>query len=189
MKVVRIIKKLIFYLLNKNRYKKLGFRSYISKPLRITGKKYISIGEKVQIRYKCWFNALKLNNQLPVLEIGDGCVIGDFSHIAAVKKVVISKNVLTAQNIFISDHYHGYEEINIPIIQQAVKFKSEVFIGEGTWLGENVCVIGARIGRNCVIGANSVVTKDIPDYSVAVGFPAKVIKKYNSLTNKWERSK
>ena len=60
-------------------------------------------------------------------------------------------------------------------------------IGEGTWLGEGVCVIGAKIGKGCVIGANAVVTKDIPDYSVAVGSPAKVIKKYNSDTKRWEK--
>jgi acetyltransferase-like isoleucine patch superfamily enzyme len=60
-------------------------------------------------------------------------------------------------------------------------------IGEGSWLGENVCVIGASIGKHCVIGANSVVTKDIPDYSVAVGIPAKVIKKYNFNKCEWEK--
>lgn len=60
-------------------------------------------------------------------------------------------------------------------------------IGEGSWLGENVCVIGASVGKHCTIGANAVVTKDIPDYSVAVGIPAKVIKQYNFKTQRWER--
>lgn len=59
-------------------------------------------------------------------------------------------------------------------------------IGEGTWLGENVCVIGAKIGKHCVIGANSVVTKDIPDYSIAVGAPARIIKQYNFKENVWK---
>lgn len=58
-------------------------------------------------------------------------------------------------------------------------------IGEGSWIGENVCVIGASVGRHCVIGANAVVTKDIPDYSVAVGAPARVIKKYNFNRGAW----
>jgi acetyltransferase-like isoleucine patch superfamily enzyme len=57
---------------------------------------------------------------------------------------------------------------------------------QGAWLGENVCVIGASIGKNSVIGANSVVTKNIPDYCVAVGSPAKVIKKYNVEKQIWE---
>ena len=63
----------------------------------------------------------------------------------------------------------------------------KVRIGSGSWIGENACILGVIIGKQCVIGANSVVTKDIPDYSVAVGIPAKVIKKYNFETQQWER--
>ena len=62
-----------------------------------------------------------------------------------------------------------------------------VEIGEGSWLGENVCVLGTHIGKHCVIGANSVVTKDIPDYSVAVGIPAKVIKRFDLESKSWRR--
>ena len=67
-----------------------------------------------------------------------------------------------------------------PIIQNGT-----VEIGERSWLGENVCVLGAIIGKHCVIGANSVVTHDIPDYSVAVGAPAKVIRKYDFSSKEW----
>jgi acetyltransferase-like isoleucine patch superfamily enzyme len=63
-----------------------------------------------------------------------------------------------------------------------------VIIGSGTWLGTNAVVVGnVRIGRNCVIGANSVVTKDIPDYCIAAGIPAKIIRQYNLATNEWEK--
>lgn len=59
-------------------------------------------------------------------------------------------------------------------------------IGDGTWIGTNVVIVGnIHIGKNCVIGANSVVTKDIPDYSVAVGIPAKVIRKYDFEKKEW----
>ena len=61
-----------------------------------------------------------------------------------------------------------------------------VIIGEGSWLGENVCVCGASVGKHCVIGANSVVTRDIPDYCIAVGSPARVVKRYNFDKNTWE---
>ena len=73
----------------------------------------------------------------------------------------------------------------MPIILQPVKFKASVRIGRGSWLGENVSIIGASIGRNCVIGANSVVTKDIPDFSVAVGIPAVVIKHFDVEQQLW----
>jgi acetyltransferase-like isoleucine patch superfamily enzyme len=78
--------------------------------------------------------------------------------------------------VFISDNDHSYSDLDLPIIQQPIKFKKNVSIGSGSWIGENVCIIGASIGRNCVIGANSVVTKDVPDFSVVAGNPAKVIK-------------
>jgi len=75
----------------------------------------------------------------------------------------------------------------MPILKQPIKQLPPMTIGDGTWLGENVCVLGVSIGKNCVIGANSVVTKEIPDYSVAVGAPARIIKKYNLNTNRWEK--
>jgi acetyltransferase-like isoleucine patch superfamily enzyme len=87
----------------------------------------------------------------------------------------------------VSDNLHTYEDVNVPVIKQGIKQCEEVEIGEGSWIGENVCVIGAKVGRHCVIGANAVVTEDIPDYSVAVGMPAKVIKKYNPEKGIWER--
>ena len=81
---------------------------------------------------------------------------------------------------------HGYEDICTPIIKQPIVQKGEVEIGEGSWIGEGVCIIGAKIGKNVVIGANAVVTKDIPDYCVAVGLPARIIKRYNLEKQIWE---
>lgn len=118
--------------------------------------------------------------------IGSGCSIGHFNEIYATKSIVIEDNVLTADRVYISDNLHGYENPEIPVIKQPIKQNGTVRIGEGSWLGAGACVIGANIGKHCVIGANAVVTHDIPDYSVAVGIPAKVIKKYNFNTSKWE---
>ena len=73
------------------------------------------------------------------------------------------------------------------IYKQGVGSLSPVVIGEGSWLGENVCVCGAKVGKHCVIGANSVVTTDIPDYCVAVGSPAKVVKRFDFDRSEWVR--
>jgi acetyltransferase-like isoleucine patch superfamily enzyme len=62
-----------------------------------------------------------------------------------------------------------------------------VTIGDGAWIGENACVIGASVGKNAVIGANAVVTQDVPDFSVAVGVPARIIKRYNPSSQCWEK--
>ncbi|MFD2601213.1 acyltransferase [Flavobacterium suzhouense] len=146
----------------------------------------ISIGENVYIAYRSWLAALPLTGaEHCELIIGDGTSIGNLNHIYATKSIIIGKDVLTADKVYISDNLHGYEDVSLPIIKQPIKQIATVVIGDGCWLGENVCVIGAKIGKNCVIGANSVVTKDIPDYSVAVGSPAKVIKRYCFETNQW----
>lgn len=160
--------------------------SFVIKPLRIDGSRNIVIGHKVIINYKAWLAANSLTGKNAKLIIGDGTSIGNFSHIYSTNLIDIGQKVLIADKVYISDNLHGYLDINKPIIDQEIIQKNTVYIGEGSWIGENVCIIGASIGRHCVIGANSVVTHDIPDYCVAVGSPAKVIKKFNKKKNKWE---
>jgi acetyltransferase-like isoleucine patch superfamily enzyme len=102
-----------------------------------------------------------------------------------VREVVIGDEVLTANNVYISDNIHEYEDITKPVMHQAVRFKRTVVIGAGAWIGENVSIIGASVGKNSVIGANSVVTRDIPDYCVAVGAPAVVIRQFDLQLQTW----
>ena len=176
---------IIYYFLNVRQFHKLPFKAMVFFSVRVQGKKYISISKNSVIQRYGWLLALKIDNHEPELSIGKGCAIGDFCHITAVRKVQIENYVLMANHVYISDNLHAYQDINIPIIKQDVVFKSAVNIGTGTWIGENVCIIGASIGKNCVIGANSVVTKDIPDYCIAVGSPARIIKKFDHLQNSW----
>lgn len=120
----------------------------------------------------------------------DGCDIGTRNRISAGRKIIFEEEVITGPNVFISDQDHRYEDINISIKNQGVIIKDGdgIRIGKGSWIGTNSVIIGnIEIGKGCVIGANSVVTKSIPDYSVAVGSPAKIIKKYNFKTKEWER--
>ena len=179
-------KRMFFFLFERGRLGHCGFHSYIHASLRIDGAKNVFVGRNVYVGYKTWLAALPLTREKScLLELQDGVTIGHFNHIYATKKIVLEKDVLTADKVYISDNLHGYADIHVPIKDQPIIQHGEVVIGEGSWLGENVCVLGARIGKHCVIGANSVVTKDIPDYSVAVGAPAKVIKKYDFNRNMW----
>lgn len=162
-------------------------KSRIIAPLQLDGKKNISIGKSVSIHYKSWLAAMPLTGENVELVIEDGTVIGHFSHIYATKSVRIGKKVLIADKVYISDNLHGYKNPELPIIDQPIVQKKPVIIGEGSWIGENVCIIGASVGKHCVIGANAVVTKDVPDCCVAVGNPAKVIKKYNADNKCWEK--
>lgn len=176
-----------YLIINRWRFKKVGKRVSVIKPLRIEGLKSISLGDRVIVNKGSWLAALPLTGYNVQIVLKDGVALGHFNHIYATQSIVIEKDVLTADKVYISDNLHSYEDILLPVIKQPIKQCKPVVIGEGSWLGENVCVIGACVGKHCVIGANSVVTKDIPDYCVAVGAPARVIKKYSTTNNSWER--
>lgn len=181
------ISKHIFRLLYSRSFKVFGKRVFISKPDIIEGAHFISLNDNVSIGTSCWLLALKNSDLAPSILVKEGACIGRFVHIVAVKSLIIEKNVLIADKVYISDNIHEYQNIGLPIMQQPIAFKGEVSIGENSWVGENVSIIGASIGKHCVIGANSVVTSDIPDYCIAVGSPAKVIKRYDSELNSWRK--
>lgn len=166
----------------------IGKRSRIIKPLVLRNIENIFIGDDVTIYNYAWLFTLPIANmKIPKMVIGDGTEIGHFNHITCVNSVEIGSKVLTADRVHISDNTHDYEDTKIAIIDQPIISKGPVSIGDGTWLGENVSVLSCRIGRNCVIGANSVVINDIPDFCVAVGTPARVVKRFNDKSGKWEK--
>jgi acetyltransferase-like isoleucine patch superfamily enzyme len=178
-KVTAKLRIIMFFTLHSSRFSRLGSGSILQSPFRVDGAEGISVGEKTVFQRGVWLYCCGIDSEIKAqLKIGKGCVFGYNNHITSVQDVVIGDYVLTANNVYISDNLHGYEDIERPIMCQQVNFKAAVSVGSGSWIGENVCIIGAKVGRNCVIGANAVVTKDIPDYSVAVGSPAKVIKQY-----------
>lgn len=157
-------------------------------PFRIDGGDRIELGAGTFIQRGSWLYCGEIDKQHPpAMRVGKRCVFGYNNHITCVRSVDIGDFVLTANNVYISDNVHGYEDVSRPIIQQPVRFKGAVSIGSGSWIGENVSIIGAHIGKNCVIGANSVVTRDIPDYCVVAGVPAKVIRQYDPNSCSWVR--
>jgi acetyltransferase-like isoleucine patch superfamily enzyme len=187
--VIRKIMRVLFSFVYSLFFKSIGRNSIIFRPFRIDGNQFIRIGSNTIIQKRGWIYCVPVNSKIANLTIGNNCAFGYNNHITAVKKVIIGDYVLTANNVYISDNLHSYKNISVPILLQGVEFKSSVIIGDGCWIGENVCIVGASIGKNCVIGANSVVTKDIPDYSVAVGTPAKVIKFYDQNLKCWVKVK
>lgn len=189
LKVCRKICRIINYWYYKFRLKQLGSKSYLYSPMSIDGSENIYIGAKVRVGYKTWLAAVPHTGAEDCrLILKDGVCIGHFNHIYATTKIIIEENVLTADRVYISDNLHGYEDIYTPIINQPIIQNGEVVIGEGSWLGENVCVLGVHIGKHCVIGANSVVNRAVPDYSVAVGSPARIIKRYCHETASWRKT-
>lgn len=148
----------------------------------IFNERYIHIGEGTMIGPSVTLSAGMVPGQVclgdPVVRIGDRCLIGKGSGIVGHFSIDIGDDVWTGHHVYITDQNHGYEDVTRPISQQSMP-ERPVSIGDGSWLGHGTVVLpGSRIGRHVTIGANSVVTGEIPDFSVAVGNPARVIRQY-----------
>ena len=188
-RIYRKCAQISFWFLSKNQFRSLSRSVFFERPFRVDGSDGISIGDGAFFQKGIWLYCCGVNGIKATLSIGNGCVFGYNNHITCVGEVIIGDYVLTANNVYISDNLHEYEDITKPIIQQPVRFKRAVAIGSGAWIGENVSIIGASIGKNSVVGANSVVTRDIPDFCVAVGAPAVVIRQYDLQLKKWVEKK
>jgi acetyltransferase-like isoleucine patch superfamily enzyme len=165
------------------RFGRLGANSVICFPATsLVNEHYIHIGEGTMIGPNCSLSAGMVPGQVcindPVVSIGDRCLIGRGSGIVGHLEITIGDDVWTGHHVYITDQNHGYEDVDLPISKQAMP-ERPVRIGDGSWLGHGTVVLpGATIGRHVVIGANSVVTGDIPDFSVAVGSPARVVRQH-----------
>ena len=162
---------------------------YFGKNVRIVNPQYVDMGGQVFIDDDV---ELCVNQTMPgvtpKLLIGNRVHFGKMNRIGCDNKIVIEDDVLFAPHVHISDRNHGFEDIHIPISRQKVTSKGPVVIGAETWLGFGCQVMsGVKIGRHCVIAAGAVVVKDVPDYSVVGGNPARILKQYNLMTNKWEK--
>ena len=121
-----------------------------------------------------------------VVTIGDRCLIGCGSTIVGLLSITIGDDVWTGHNVHITDMNHDYTEVDLPISRQHQP-ESPVVIGDGSWLGHHVVVLpGATIGRHVAVGAGSVVRGTLPDYCVAAGVPARVIRRYDPAVG-WGR--
>lgn len=124
----------------------------------------------------------------PNIIIGDCTSIGRYCFITATSRVKIGEAVILSDRVYISDSDHRYENPDIPIIYQSMTKNGSVEIGNHSLIGVGATILNCNIGKHCIIGAHSLVTEDIPDYSVAVGTPAKVVKRFNFKTRSWERT-
>lgn len=154
--------------------------------LRIDFPDRLYIGNNVDLNVFVWLSINKYIYQKDAptketdafLKIDDDTYIGRFCSISCANNVYIGKKVMIADRCYIGDIQHNYENKELAIMDQYITSKGPISIGEGTWLGNNVSVLpDVTIGKHCVIGANSVVTKDVPDYHIAAGNPARVIRK------------
>lgn len=164
-------------------FKKLGNNYSIPVERYIKGFQYISIGDNFtslyNLRIEAWdfYQNVSFN---PEIIIGNNVSFNSDVHIGCIDRVLIGNDVLIASKVYISDHSHGAinsSELSIPPVSRELYSKGPVIIKDKVWIGENVSILpGVTVGEAAIIGANSVVTKDVPARAIVAGNPAKILK-------------
>ena len=158
-----------------------GGKMQIDRKIKVYNGGNISVGSNLRIFKNCIL-ATHPNDEHPTpsIIIGNGCEIGEGTHITCANGITIGNNFLTGRRCTITDNSHGtstIEDVKLPPLSRQITSKGTVNIGNNVWLGDNVVVLpGVNIGDGAIVGASSVVSKDIPSYTVACGNPAKVLK-------------
>ena len=187
----------IYKYIEKTRFMKgfqhFGRSSGASVDCCFVGKANIRVGENCYFGKGCEVFAYTSHFATPLhsnLVIGDNVRITARCRITCAGNMTIGNNVLIASEVMITDHNHGMNPLNEHGYSPQPIIVKNVQVEDGVWLGHRVCVLpGVTIGAHSIIGANSVVTHDIPSYSVAVGSPAKVVKQWNWEEGIWENVK
>ena len=148
----------------------------------------IKIGNSVCIGKDAWLNVAYPWGE-PKIVIDDKALIGPHCQISAKNCIHIERDALISASVLIQDHIHAYEDTTLSITEQSVTEGGRVRIGQGCWIGRGAAIVCTKgelvLGRNCVVGANAVVLRSFPPYSVIFGNPAIVIRRYDVTQKKW----
>jgi acetyltransferase-like isoleucine patch superfamily enzyme len=168
-----------FSVLSAGAFASFGRRSMLEPPIRLVGEERITVGDDVYVGSGCWLQTLEGAGYAGELVVGDGTAIAGSCVLSAAVSVRLGRRVLLARNVYVSDHIHAYDDPTRAVLDQGFERLEPVAIGDGAWLGQNVVVCpGVTIGTGAVVGANSVVTEDVPAYSLAVGAPARIVRRF-----------
>ena len=160
-------------------FARFGANSVIQPPVRLGGVHRIAVGSGVMVGTGSWLQVIGEEHEDVAIEIGDGTSIVGHCVLSAAASIRLGERVLIARNAYISDHSHAFQDTSRAVMDQGVTGIAPVELADGCWLGENVVIgPGVRVGRGSVVGANAVVLSDVPDHSVAVGAPARVVRSF-----------
>lgn len=179
---------LAWRLLGRPFFGRFGRRVRIVWPLRIIGARHMHLADDVTLQVGAYVLVRPGSADAPGLVVGRGTLIGHHAHIVATRRVEIGEKVLIADRVYLSDNLHEYRDITQPVMDQPLRQLGDLVIGDGSWIGENACLMGCRIGRHVTVGANSVVTRDVPDHCVVAGAPAVIVRRYCATSGSWRRT-
>ena len=152
---------------------------------------WIKIGNSVSIAQDAWINisVLPQKDAEPVIILDDGCIVARRSTISAKNSIHLERDVMLAPSVLIMDHNHAYEDVSRSIKEQGVTEGGRIRIGQGCWLGHGAAIVCSKgeltLGRNCVVGANAVIAKSYPPYSIISGNPARVVSQFDPVKGAW----
>jgi acetyltransferase-like isoleucine patch superfamily enzyme len=162
-----------------------GFPSYMGKPIFLHGINKIFIHKNVRIFPNV---RMEVHGKNASITIKEDVGIAQNVHITSASNLVIGKSCTILANVFITNVDHDYTEIGVNILKQKI-IVTDTRLGENCFIGIGAAIqAGTILGNHCVVGTNSVVKGHFPDYSVIVGAPAKVVKRYNLNTKLWEKT-
>lgn len=189
-KIYKGLERRLWYMVNKSQFKKLGQKSFIYKPLLLTPSSII-VHDNVFVYSNARIEGITSYEGVdysPEIILDDNCTVQQNIHLTCAKRVYIGKYTAIAANVTITDIHHPYEDISIPIEKQRL-LVDPVSIGSECKIYNNAIILpGTTIGKHCTIGANSVVSGNIPDYSVVVGIPGRIIKRYKGDIKEWVKT-
>ena len=160
--------------------------SYIDHSVHILGKDNIRLGKNVCVSEGCWFNVNHRINDKVSIEIGNNCFIGKHNFFTSGDLISIGDYTLTTIGCKFIGSSHNVEDPEVPYLLTGTTNDDQIQIGVNCFLGASVIVLGnVKIGHGSVIGAGSLVLHDVPPFSLAVGNPAKVQKRYSFVQKKW----
>lgn len=166
----------------------VGSGTVVQSPIMLNNTQFVHLGKNVIVRPGARFDLITNRFGVefhPKVSIGDNSSFEQNFHLACAHEIVIEDKVAITENVGIFDIWHPYYDIACPIVDQPLR-TAPVYIKTGSLIGMGTVIMpGVTIGRHCIVGANSVVTQDLPDFSVAVGAPARVIRYYSQELQKW----
>ena len=180
----------------RRRFARAGRNVRIGHQFVAYGPEFIAIEDNVSLGHHAVLRAISVypwttppQSFSPKIEIKRDAFVNSFTELSAANRIVVGEKVMIAEGCFITDNAHGYGDVSRSIREQPLQVLGEVHIGAGSLIGCRTFIQGnVTIGKHCVVGANSVVTRSLPDYCVAAGAPARILKRYDADRAQWRRT-